>query len=119
MWNFTQSGGHSTETVANRTEPLSSKYTVTTGQKSQTLSITNAQWSDVGVYKCIASINSTLIEAETSLNVLSEYTIIHLVCSAFYFQGTDTLRKKIVRISPHSTARFIYTSPSTIPILAA
>ena len=73
-WNFTQSGHgrHNIimETVANRSQPFSSKYTITTGQKSQTLRITNAQWSDVGVYKCIASVNETLIEAETSLDVL-------------------------------------------------
>ena len=73
-WSFTQSGhgGHNMETVANRSKPFSFKYTITTGQKSQTLMITNAQWSDVGVYKCIASVNETLIEAETSLDVLSE-----------------------------------------------
>ena len=37
----------------------------------------------------------------------------------FFFQGTDILsRKKIVRKSPHSTARFIALSPHPIPSLA-
>ena len=98
MWNFTQSGGHDTETVANRSQPHSSKYSITTGQKSQTLSIINAQWSDVGVYKCIASINSTLIEAETSLDVLSEYNIIQLVC--YTNECCFQYKKKILYSSP-------------------
>ncbi len=66
------------ETIANQSQllPLSAKYTVRNNvrQKSQTLNfvINNAQWRDVGVYKCIAAINGTLIEAQTSLNILSE-----------------------------------------------
>lgn len=72
MWNFTQRGRHNTETVVNRSQQLSSKYNVITRLKSQTLIIDNAQWSDVGLYKCIAFINGTLIEAETSLDVYSE-----------------------------------------------
>ena len=72
MWSFTQRGVHDMETIANRSQPLSSQYTVTDGQKSQTLVINNAQWRHVGVYKCIASIGGTLIEAEANLDVLSE-----------------------------------------------
>ncbi len=61
------------ETVANQSQPLSVQYTIrVAGQRSQTLVINNAQWRDVGVYKCIASIGSTIIEAEASLDVLSK-----------------------------------------------
>ena len=62
------------ETVlANLSLQLSAKYTVRNGQKSQTLIISNAQWRDVGVYKCIAAVDDgTVIEAQTSLDVLSE-----------------------------------------------
>ena len=70
MWNFTRRGEHDMEIVANRSQ--SQYYGVTVGQRSQTLIIGNAQWKHTGVYKCIASIGDTLIEAETSLNVLSE-----------------------------------------------
>lgn len=72
MWNFTRRAEHNTETITNQSQPISPQYTVTVGQKSQTLIIQNVQWSDVGAYKCIASINGTLIESETNLNVLSE-----------------------------------------------
>ena len=64
------------EIIANQSQSLSPQYTVTIGEKSQTLIIDNIQWRHVGVYKCIASIDGTVIEAETSLDVLSElYTI--------------------------------------------
>ena len=79
VWNFIPRAGLDTKTVANRSQSPSSQHTVTTRQKSQTLIIDNAQWSDVGVYKCIASINGTLIEAETSLDVHSEYY--NTICS--------------------------------------
>ena len=72
-WNFTRRAEHIIlETIANQSQLLSPQYSVRVGQNSQTLIIENAQWSDVGVYKCIASINSTVIEVETNLNVLSE-----------------------------------------------
>ena len=72
MWNFTRRDEHNAERIANQSQSLSPKYTITFGQKSQTLIIVNSQWSDVGVYKCIATINNTEIEAEVNLNVLSE-----------------------------------------------
>ncbi len=68
------------ETIANQSRllPLSAKYTVRNNfrQKSQTLVINNAQWRDVGVYKCVAAINGTLVEDETSLDILSELQIL-------------------------------------------
>ncbi len=61
------------KTVGNQSQSLSVQYTIrVTGQRSQTFVINNAQWRDVGVYKCIAAIGSTLIEAEASLDVLSK-----------------------------------------------
>ena len=72
MWNFTQRGGLEMEIIANRSQSLSSEYSLTAGQKSQTLIIGDAQWSHVGVYRCITSINGTIIEAEASLDVLSK-----------------------------------------------
>ena len=60
------------EIVANRSQILSSEYTVTSEQKSQALIIDNAQWRHVGVYKCIADIDGMIIQAQTSLDVLSE-----------------------------------------------
>ena len=72
MWNFTQSGAQEMETVANRSQTLSSQYTVGNGQKSQSLIINDAHWRHAGVYKCIATVNNTIIEGQTSLDVLSE-----------------------------------------------
>ena len=60
------------EIVANQSQPLSSQYTIKGGQKSQALIIEDAQWRHVGVYKCIADIDGMIIQAQTSLNVLSE-----------------------------------------------
>ena len=68
MWNFTQRGTHKMEIITNRSQTL-----ILTGPAgSQTLIINNTQWRDVGVYKCIASIDGTIIETETSLDVLSK-----------------------------------------------
>ena len=76
------------EIIANRSQLFSPQYIVKNEQKSQTLIIKNAQWRDVGVYKCIASINGIIIEAETRLNVLSEsyktnLMPMHVVCYLF------------------------------------
>ena len=71
MWNFTQRGAQEMETVANRSQLLSSQFTVRNGQKSQTLIINDAQWRHAGAYKCIAAINGTIIEAQTILDVVS------------------------------------------------
>ena len=100
MWNFTQSGGHDTETVANRksTTLFQVHHNNWTEEPNTPLGINNAQWSDVGVYKCIASINGTLIEAETSLDVLSEYNIIQLVC--YTNECCFQYKKKILYSSP-------------------
>lgn len=72
MWNFTQRGAQKMETVANQSQLFSSQYEVRNGQKSQTLIINNAQWRHAGAYKCIVTINGTIIEAQTSLDILSE-----------------------------------------------
>ena len=74
-WNFTQRGAQEMETVANRSQTLSSQYTVGNGQKSQSLIINDAHWRHAGVYKCIATINNTIIDVQTSLDVLSELHI--------------------------------------------
>ena len=71
-WNFTQKEAQEMETVANRSQLLSSQYAVRIGQKSQALIIDDAQWRHVGVYKCIADIDGMIIQAQTSLDVLSE-----------------------------------------------
>ena len=72
MWNFTKKEAQEMETVANRSQLLSSRYTVRIGLKSQALIIDDAQWRHVGVYKCIADIDGMIIQAQTSLDVLSE-----------------------------------------------
>ena len=71
-WNFTQKEAQEIETVANRNQPLSSQYTIRSGEKSQTLIIDDAQWRHAGVYKCIADIDSMVIQVQASLDVLSE-----------------------------------------------
>ena len=71
-WNFTQKEAQEMEIVANRSQLLSSHYAVRIGQKSQALIIDDAQWRHVGVYKCIADIDGMIIQAQTSLDVLSE-----------------------------------------------
>jgi hypothetical protein len=72
-WNFTQQGAQEMEIVANRSQLLLSQFAVRNEQKSQALIISDAQWRDVGVYKCIAAIDGMMIEAQTSLDVLSEF----------------------------------------------
>ena len=72
VWYFTRRGAHEMEIIANRSQSLSSEYSLMVGHRSQTLIINSAQWRHVGVYKCTASIEDTVIEAETSLDVLSE-----------------------------------------------
>lgn len=71
-WGFTPRGGRNVEIIANQSWSLSPEYTITTGHRNQTLTISNAQWSNVGVYVCIASINGTMIQAEADLDVLSK-----------------------------------------------
>jgi hypothetical protein len=71
-WNLTKQGAQEMEIIANRIQLLPSQYTVRSGRKSQALIIDDAQWRHVGVYKCIAAIDGTVIEAQTSLDVLSE-----------------------------------------------
>ena len=70
-WNFVHKEGQNF-IVANRSQPLSSQYTIRSGQKSQALIIKDAEWRHVGVYKCIADINGMIIQAQTSLDVLGE-----------------------------------------------
>ena len=74
IWTFTLRGAQEMEIIANRSQPLSSQYAIRVAGRTrrQNLIINDAQWRDVGVYKCIASINGIKIEAETSLDVLSE-----------------------------------------------
>ena len=76
-WNFTRRGGHKSEMIVNQGQPFSSQYAVTVGEGNETLIIESTQWRHVGVYKCIASIDGTVIAAETSLDVLSELTILY------------------------------------------
>ena len=71
-WSFTHKEAQEMEIVANQSQPLSSQYTIRSGQKSQALIIEDAQWRHVGVYKCIADIDGMIIQAHTSLDVLSE-----------------------------------------------
>ena len=72
-WNFVQKDDQKMETVANRSQLLSSQYyTARSGRKSQALIIEDAQWRHVGVYKCITHIDGMIIQAQTSLDVLSE-----------------------------------------------
>ena len=72
MWNFTQRESHEMNTIAKNGQSLSSEYSLIIGYRSQTLIINNAQWRNVGIYKCIVAINGTIIEAEARLEVLSE-----------------------------------------------
>ena len=90
MWNFTQRGTQEMETVANRSQLLSSQFTVRNGQKSQTVIINDAHWRHAGAYKCIAAINGTIIEAQTSLDVLSMLYI-----------ETIIVYKKLMHVSVH------------------
>ena len=71
-WNFTQKETQETETVANQSQLLSSQYTIRRGEKSQVLIIEDAQWRHMGVYMCIADIDSMVIQVQASLDVLSE-----------------------------------------------
>jgi hypothetical protein len=71
-WNFIQQGAQEMEIVGNRSQLLPSQYAVRNERKSQALIIDDAQWRHVGVYKCIAAIDGMIIEAQTSLDVLSE-----------------------------------------------
>ena len=74
MWTFTQRGEQNMEVlIINDSQSLTSEYGFrSTGLRSHTLIVNNAQWKHIGVYKCIASIGSKKIEAQTSLNVLSK-----------------------------------------------
>ena len=72
IWNFTQKEAQEIKTVSNQSQLLSSEYAVRSGQKSQALIIDDAQWRHVRVYKCIADIDGMVIQAQTSLDVLSE-----------------------------------------------
>ncbi len=80
MWNFTQRESHESDTIAKSSQSLSSEYSLLFGYRSQTLVINNAQWRNVGIYKCIVAINGTITEAEARLDVLSE----SLQCNSSY-----------------------------------
>ena len=71
-WNFVQMEG---QKMANRSQLLSSQYTIRSGRNSQVLIIEDAQWRHVGVYKCITDIDGMIIQAQTSLDVLSELSV--------------------------------------------
>ena len=59
--------------IANRSQSVSFEYSFTLiGPRSHALIINNAQWKHIGVYKCIASIDSKRIETQASLDVLSQ-----------------------------------------------
>lgn len=72
-WNFTQRESHESATIANNSQSLSPEYSLIIGYSSQTLVINNAQWRNVGIYKCTVAINGTVVEAEARLDVLSEF----------------------------------------------
>lgn len=74
VWTFTQRQSYKTKVIARRSQLLSYEYSLMTDHRSQTLIIGNAQWRHVGIYKCTTSdsTNSTVIEAEARLDVLSE-----------------------------------------------
>ena len=72
MWNFTRKGASEAETIASKRGLLSADYSITAGQRSQALIITNVQWRHEGEYKCIVSSESSQIQAEANLNVPSE-----------------------------------------------
>ena len=75
-WKFIQKGAHGMQVLT-----TDSEYSLIARNRNQTLIINNAQWRHAGVYKCIASINGEVLEAETSLDVLSElhYTSVLIV----------------------------------------
>ena len=65
--------------IINGSQSLSSEYAFkSTGLRSHALIINNAQWKHTGVYKCIPSIGSKKIEAQTSLDVLSKLLILYM-----------------------------------------
>ena len=73
MWTFTQRGEQKMKVIANRSQSLSSEYSFTiVGLRSHAMIINDVQWKHAGVYKCITSIDSKNIEAQTSLDVLSK-----------------------------------------------
>ena len=71
-WNFTRKGSSTPVQVVEENVLLSSDYSFRIMTRSSTLIIENAQWVHSGLYTCIASDGSDIIQAEGNLDVLSE-----------------------------------------------
>ena len=93
------------ETIANRSQSLSPEYSLIAGQKSQMLIIGDAQWSHVGVYRCIAAIDGMTIEAQTSLDVLSKLCMWSCL-SDIHYPFVVPLKNMVIRGSNSSPARW-------------
>ena len=73
-WTFTNTFASITRQLSNPAGSLyPSLYTVTpSGEQSSTLVISNLQFSDSGVYSCLASTSDASDDASTTLSILGE-----------------------------------------------
>ena len=88
-WNFTRKGSRESETIAAVGRAPSAGYSIAHGHRSQVLIIPSVQWRHNGVYICIVSSDSSQIQAEANLNVLSKHyerSIIFIMYISNYIQ---------------------------------
>ena len=67
-WTFTRKGLE--QSIVSAHNPLTSDYLIKLGERSQVLIIREAEWKYEGVYKCVASTDSSTVQTEANLNVL-------------------------------------------------
>ena len=78
-WNFTKRGSSTPEHIVKENESLSSEYSFRfISSNYASLKIEEVHWKHTGVYTCIVMGGSDMIQAKSSLNVLSELIIILL-----------------------------------------
>ena len=72
MWKFSRKGSLISETISNKSGPLSADFSIRAGQRGQVLIIASVQLRHEGIYTCIVSSENSQIQAETSLNVFGK-----------------------------------------------
>ena len=69
-WNFTKRGSSSHMQIVKENISLSSDYSFRVTSNSASLIAESAQWKHAGVYTCIVTGGSDIIQTESSLDVL-------------------------------------------------
>ena len=71
-WNFTKRGHSSPVKIVEENKLLTSAFSFQMSLKNSTLFVKSAKWIHNGIYMCIVSGGNDVIQAESTVNVLSK-----------------------------------------------